>query len=85
MATEITASIYGFFPDNEWQKQRQQKWFEYYKSLIETEKIYPESDWDNIRGIKLLSNIAKSDTNEEQRKTLIDMLDISDEEDDNEN
>lgn len=76
MAKEYTVSVYGFFPDPEWEKQRQEKVFLYFKARIDAEKINPEPDYDLVKKLRLAKEIMVADLSMQQRAFLADMLDI---------
>lgn len=84
MAQQIIASIYGFIPDSGWEKRIQEQWFNYYKALIEAEQQHPEPDYEYKRTLNLVQKVSTSNTNVEQRVILLDMLDITDEENESE-
>lgn len=75
----MIASIYGFvYPQPDaWEVARQERVYKYLKAKIEVEFMNPnqEEDWM----IKLLTEIATSNTSYYQRQELIKLLDPLDE------
>lgn len=83
----MTISIYGpLFPDD-WrerqrEKERAEKYYEYLKSKINAEKLNPNYSTSNR--LKLLSEVGSSICDYYQRKELINMLALDDEDFDGE-
>jgi hypothetical protein len=73
-------SIYGMrtpMPDP-FEAERQARTFEYLKAKINAERLNPAPDYDNERSIKILEEVAVSNTSVYQRQELVKMLSLSD-------
>lgn len=73
--------IYGAPDDPEWEADQRRLTFDYLKAKIEAEKLNPEDDFDGDRKLGLMKDIAMSDCDLWQRRELVNILTMHDNDD----
>lgn len=67
-------SVYGINITQEMIDKNREKHFEYLKACIKAERLNPEADYESLRLVVMLKDIAKADLTTVQRSTLIQFL-----------